>query len=281
MAENITGMHDNMDAKGSIEAVKKERAETFEMLSESTQKLLSDNKLKEYADMQAELYDYSASNVLLIMEQKPGATWVRPFEDWNADKVKIIKGEKGIRTLSSATYRKEDGTVGMRSVVEKVFDVSQTELKDIDPHRPKVTKAPEAIMIGVPHTAEAADIPDGADALYDPGENIIEVKEGLSPAEMLFAVARERAVEKLTIADGSSREEVLDKAELAAYILTKRCGFEPPAVDFDRISAKFRGREEKDVRSMLGNVRFIVDRMEKQVRESIKLCRTDKEREDR
>ena len=47
-----------------------EKENVFEMLSDATQSLLSADKLREYADMQAKLFGHSASNVLLIMEQK-------------------------------------------------------------------------------------------------------------------------------------------------------------------------------------------------------------------
>ena len=57
-----------------------EKAEVFDALSEATQQMLSGDKLKEYADMQAKLPGHSVSNVLLILEQKPEATGVRTFD---------------------------------------------------------------------------------------------------------------------------------------------------------------------------------------------------------
>ena len=74
---------------------RQERAEVFNTLSEATQGLLSADKLKEYADMQAKLSGLSASNVLLVMEQKPEASWVRTFDDWKGDNVSLKKGERG------------------------------------------------------------------------------------------------------------------------------------------------------------------------------------------
>ena len=113
------------------ELKRQEKAEVFDLLSDATQKLLSPDRLKEYADKQAQFFNHSVSNVLLIMEQNPEATWVRSYDDWKADGVTVLKGEKGIRTLSSYRFQKEDGTMGMVSKVVKMFDVKQTAIREI------------------------------------------------------------------------------------------------------------------------------------------------------
>ena len=120
----------NMTSKEYADLKRQEKAEVFETLSAATQKLLSGSKLKEYADKQAQLFKHSVSNVLLIMEQMPEASWVRSYDDWQKDGVQVLKGETGIRTLGSYRYQKEDGSMGMGSKVVKMFDVSQTAIKD-------------------------------------------------------------------------------------------------------------------------------------------------------
>ena len=62
-----------------------ERNEVLEMLSESTQSLMEIEELLSYLDLQAELFDQTTSNVLLIKAQKPEATWVRTSDEWNKD----------------------------------------------------------------------------------------------------------------------------------------------------------------------------------------------------
>ena len=84
------------------ELKRQEKAEVFDLLSDATQKLLSPDKLREYADKQAQLFNHSVSNVLLIMEQAPEATWVRSYDDWKADGVTVLKGEKGIKGTSTS-----------------------------------------------------------------------------------------------------------------------------------------------------------------------------------
>ena len=117
----------NMTSKEYADLKRQEKAEVFETLSAATQKLLSGSKLKEYADKQAQLFKHSVSNVLLIMEQMPEASWVRSYDDWQKDGVQVLKGETGIRTLGSYRYQKEDGSMGMGSKVWSILHRHNSE----------------------------------------------------------------------------------------------------------------------------------------------------------
>ena len=262
------------------EIKKQERAEVFDLLSDATQKLLSPGRLKEYADKQAELFKQSVSNVLLIMEQDPEATWVRSYDDWKADGVTVLKGETGIKTLGSYRFQKEDGTMGMGSKVVKMFDVKQTVIKDFDIESPGYRKVPDAIMAAYPAAVEVSELPEGVDALYDPNDKLIRVREGLDPAEKLFAVAREHAVEIMTGNDYNTRDSVISQSEMAAYILTKHYGFDAPEIDFEKMSKEYPGKEEKEVRGQLGIIKFSAETIDHRVQESLELNRASKKRDD-
>jgi len=269
-----------MDAEEYSELKRQEKAEMFDLLSDATQKLLSGSKLKEYADMQAKLFKQSVSNVLLVMEQMPEATWVRSSDDWTADNVPILKGETGIKTLGSYRYQREDGTMGIGSKVVKVFDVSQTGIRDMDIKGPSYRRVPNAFMLAYPPAIEA-ELPDGMDALFDPVEQVIRVRPGLEPEAKVFAAAREHAVEIMTDGGDLHREDVLPQAELAAYILTKHYGLEAPDIDFDKIAATYPGKEEKQVREEMGGIRFAANTINNRVQEVIELNRSDNTREER
>ena len=270
-----------MSSEEYTELKKQEKAEVFELLSDATQKLLSGDRLKEYADKQAQLFKHSVSNVLLIMEQAPEATWVRSYDDWKADGVTVLKGETGIKTLGSYRFQKENGTLGMGSKVVKMFDVKQTVIKDFDIVSLNYNKAPDAIMATFPAAVEVPELPDGAYALYDHNDKLIRVKEGLDPATKIFVVAREHAVEIMTGNDYNTREAVIRQAEMSAYILTKHYGFDAPEIDFGRISSEYPGKEEKDVRAQLGIIKHVADSIDLRVQEVLELGRETKSRDDR
>lgn len=263
------------------ELKRQEKAEVFELLSAATQKLIRPDGLKAYADKQAQLLRHSVSNVLLIMEQDPEATWVRTYDDWKADGVAVLKGEAGLRTLGSYRFQKEDGTIGMGSKVVKMFDVKQTAIKDFNIEGPGYRKVPEVITGIYPASVEVQDLPNGELAVYDPDDRLIRVKEGLDPMTKMFVVTREVSMYHLADFHENGREETMAEAELAAYILVKHYGFDTPDVDFSKLTETYPGKEEKAVRAELGRIKFACDRVNEKVREALELDRSSKAKDNR
>lgn len=263
------------------ELKRQEKAEVFELLSAATQKLIRPDGLKAYADKQAQLLRHSVSNVLLIMEQDPEATWVRTYDDWKADGVAVLKGEAGLRTLGSYRFQKEDGTIGMGSKVVKMFDVKQTAIKDFDIEGPGYRKVPEVITGIYPASVEVQDLPNGELAVYDPDDRLIRVKEGLDPMTKMFVVTREVSMYHLADFHENGREETMAEAELAAYILVKHYGFDTPDVDFSKLTETYPGKEEKAVRAELGRIKFACDRVNEKVCEALELDRSSKAKDNR
>lgn len=263
------------------ELKRQEKAEVFELLSAATQKLIRPDGLKAYADKQAQLLRHSVSNVLLIMEQDPEATWVRTYDDWKADGVAVLKGEAGLRTLGSYRFQKEDGTIGMGSKVVKMFDVKQTAIKDFDIEGPGYRKVPEVITGIYPASVEVQDLPNGELAVYDPDDRLIRVKEGLDPMTKMFVVTREVSMYHLADFHENGREETMAEAELASYILVKHYGFDTPDVDFSKLTETYPGKEEKAVRAELGRIKFACDRVDEKVREALELDRGSKAKDNR
>ena len=270
-----------MEPEEYSELKRQEKAEVFDLLSDATQKLLKPESLKAYADKQAQLFNHSVSNVLLIMEQDPDATWVRTYDDWKADGVTVLRGESGIKTLGSYRFQKEDGTMGMGSKVVKMFDVKQTAIKDFDIESPSYRRVPDALMNVYPAAVEVPELPNGELAVYDPDDRLIRVKEGLDPDTKVFVLLREQSMRNLTDFHECGREETMAEAELTAYILTKRYGFDTPEIDFSKLTDTDPGKEEKDVRAELGRIKFACDRVDERVREAIELSRGSKSRDER
>ena len=131
-----------------------------------------------------------------------------------------------------------------------------------------------------PAAVEVSELPEGVDALYDPNDKLIRVREGLDPAAKLFAVAREHAVEIMTGNDYNTRDSVISQSEMAAYILTKHYGFDAPEIDFEKMSKEYPGKEEKEVRGQLGIIKHSAETINNRVQEAIELGRS-KNRDDR
>jgi antirestriction protein ArdC len=80
---------------------------------------------------------YSFHNQVLILSQRPDATWVAGYERWRQLGRQVRRGERGIRILAPSTRTEpspggdQEDSAGLASVrsfrVVRVFDVAQTE----------------------------------------------------------------------------------------------------------------------------------------------------------
>lgn len=115
--------------------------EAVRLLEAGLDKALTDEGFREYLDLQAKFHSYSWSNVLLIMSQRPDATYVAGFRKWKELGRHVLKGEQGIRIFFPmfSTTEWEDPNTGDKTLERRltgygmgsVFDVSQTDGKEL------------------------------------------------------------------------------------------------------------------------------------------------------
>ena len=118
--------------------------EITDQLEKGLQDLFSSEKYADYLKTMSKFYGYSASNTLLIYMQRPDASRVAGYGDWQKNFHRHVKrGEHGIKILAPCPYKQQvereqtrpDGkTVTVTEEVTRaafkpvtVFDVSQTE----------------------------------------------------------------------------------------------------------------------------------------------------------
>ena len=212
-------------------------------------KALSDKDvLSNYLTVQAKLGKTSVANSLLIAAQKPDATNLRSFEDWQQRGRSVISGEKGIEILvADGEYERADGTIGTSFEAKKVFDVSQTKGRKVfQRNHPPIKAALKALMTNAPVPIKPDDsIAKNIGALYAEGKKVIQVAPGLENNELFFVVARE-----LARADGCDNTFLCD---CAANIACIRYGIEPK--ECDGISDEFRSLEPREKRDALSIIR--------------------------
>ena len=160
----------------------------------------------------AQCYQYSFANALLIHAQRSDATVCATFDDWKIHaRRSVVRGSKGIGLV-----RREGG----RERLYYVFDV-----KDTCPLRGAVDVTPWRIR------------PGQDQALYEVMAPIFPQNEGITNLRSLLAdISIGMALEIAPNHD--NRVNLL--ASSSAYILLRRCGFDPmgllPADSFDEIS---------------------------------------------
>ena len=116
------------DKEAWAEKKQAERQAVYD-LADTTAEAVSANgsKFQAYLDVQTRFSRYSATNVLLILAQKPDATQLKDFDGWKDAGASIKRQQKGISILEPGEeYEREDGSIGTSYNVKRVFDISQT-----------------------------------------------------------------------------------------------------------------------------------------------------------
>ena len=110
-----------------------------ESISSQLEELTSTEGWARFLAFATGFHSYSLSNVLLILSQRPDASRVAGFRQWQERGRQVRKGERSIKIFGFATKRIEDDTDGEHSGEEErrayfpilsVFDVSQTDSID-------------------------------------------------------------------------------------------------------------------------------------------------------
>lgn len=237
------------DREGWAQQKREQRQELYNLIEEMSEKTLTDpSALSDYLNMQARLGKTSVANTLLMIAQKPNATFISGFDDWQKRGRSVKRGEKAALVLeANGEYERSDGTIGINFDVKRVFDISQTYGKPIrERTAPPIKTALKAITTNVPVPVKLSEgISQSVGAMYSEKDNTVYVARGVEGNELFFALSRE-----LARAHSGADTFVCD---CAANIACLRYGV--PAKYCDRIPDEIAALESREKRSALNIVR--------------------------
>ena len=274
---------------GREKSKEKKRAELealYDAVNEETLMIAEDpEKFSAYLRVQARFNRYTVTNAILLLHQFPDAQKLKTFEGWKRDGASVKRGEKSISILEPYSYTKADGNTVKGFRIKKLFDISQTDLK----------QSPSSFFYGVssrsllralleasPVETEATyDLDNGQGAVFDSEKQKVYIRRKLEPDEFFRAAADSIAEAQLAEQGSSSQEELRSKAEAAAFMLCVKYGIDP-----GRLRAKMpeaaAQMEIKDIKAELSEIRkaftSITDRMDASIREQIRKRRASRER---
>lgn len=111
----------------------KKRAELealYDAVNEETLMIAEDpEKFSAYLRIQARFNRYTVTNAILLLHQFPDAQKLKTFERWKRDGTSVKRGEKSISILEPYSYTKAGGNTVKGFRIKKLFDISQTDLK--------------------------------------------------------------------------------------------------------------------------------------------------------
>lgn len=232
-----------------VQQKREQRQELYDLIEEMSEKTLIDpSALSDYLNMQARLGKASVANTLLMIAQKPNATFISGFDDWQKRGRSVKRGEKAALVLeANGEYERPDGTMGVNFDVKRVFDISQTYGKPIrERTAPPIKTALKAITTNVPVPVKLSEgISQSVGAMYSEKDNTVYVARGVEGNELFFALSRE-----LARAHSGANTFVCD---CAANVACLRYGV--PAKYCDRIPDEIAALESREKRSALNIVR--------------------------
>lgn len=237
------------DREAWAQQKREQRQELYNLIEEMLEKTLADpSALSDYLNMQARLGKTSVANTLLMIAQKPNATFISGFDDWQRRGRSVKRGEKAALVLeANGEYERSDGTIGINFDVKRVFDISQTYGKPIrERTAPPIKTALKAITTNVPVPVKLSEgISQSVGAMYSEKDNTVYVARGVEGNELFFALSRE-----LARAHSGANTFVCD---CAANVACLRYGV--PAKYCDRIPDEIAALESREKRSALNIVR--------------------------
>ena len=249
------------DREEWIQQKKAEREKAFEMIAQAAEVMPTDGeRVRTYLDLQSRFPRFSVGNILLLSIQKPDATRLADFKSWKEAGVFIRRGETGILILEpGGSYKKGDGTAGVRYNAKRVFDVSQTTSKAAP--APPVNRDSRLLLRALVYNAPceikvdgSVPIPENTAARYDSEHCTIYVARGQGGPALFREIARELAHAHMDLGD-YDREPNAFAAMCVSYMICRRYHVDVSGFDFSRLPEDFRQMDSKAVRAELGKMR--------------------------
>ena len=266
-------MEKDIDREKFKEKKRAELEALYDAVNEETLMIAEDpEKFSAYLRIQARFNRYTVTNAILLLHQFPDAQKLKTFEGWKRDGASVKRGEKSISILEPYSYTKADGSMGKGFRIKKLFDISQTDLRQIPStlfYGVSSRSLLRALLEASPVESEAVETLDhGKDAVYDQKKQKIYIRRKLNLDDFFRAAAGSIAEAQLA-KQGSTQDELESKATAIAFMLCVKYGIDP-----ERIRVKMPGAdaqmEIKDIKAELSEVRKtfigIADRADESIR---------------
>ena len=281
----------------------------LESLEQSIQEVFESDKWKEYLDTCSKFHHYSVNNCILILIQKKDATQCASFNAWKKLGRTVKHGEKGIRILAPAPFKKEvikqsrgeDGAkltdVNGNAVTEKdmvvvpwykvvyTFDISQTEGKELPGVCEELKgtvdnyeQLKDAVIkvSGVPVKFEEID--SGAKGFYSRDTDSITVKKEMENTQTIKTLVHEMTHAKLhSGACDLDRKTEEVQAESTAYVVCKHFGIDTDSYSFEYLAGWSSGKELKELKQSMNIVQKTADEFINAIEKELGIANGQKE----
>lgn len=289
----------------------------MQSLESGVEELFTSNRYQEFLKTMAKFHNYSFNNTMLIATQRPDATLVTSYKNWQSMGRQVMKGEKGITIIAPAPYKKMKekevldenqrpimGTDG-KPKTEKVevtvphfkavtvFDIAQTSGEPIQTLAPELLTAAvqdfdsfmQAIQKISPVPIRFDEIDGNANGYYHNADKEIVIKKGLSESQTLKTAIHETAHAKLHDKEimeslGVEKDRLTKEveAESVAYCVCSSFGLDTSDYSFPYIAGWSSSREMKEMKASMDVIRKTAGEMIDQLTEELEIILEEKQK---
>lgn len=262
---NVSAVPQDDRVAAFIAESKNNRNRCYELSEQVTAQVATDSgAFQQYLDIQSRFDRYTANNALLIMAQRPDAQKLGDYGYWRDQNVYVKRMEKKNPVLimePGKEYEREDGSIGTYYNAKKLYDISQTNMREKEPVQEQTDERQliRALLSNPPVNIIAADpdkMPEDKGALFEPEENCIYVRKGMDAEQIFRSLTPELVFAAFANGDQNyDRDEDAFHAYCASYMLCKKYGVDTRGYDFSHAPEFFEGMEPQEVRAELSKAR--------------------------
>lgn len=289
----------------------------MQSLESGVEELFTSNRYQEFLKTMAKFHNYSFNNTMLIAMQRPDATLVTSYKNWQSMGRQVMKGEKGITIIAPAPYKKMKekevldenqrpimGTDG-KPKTEKVevtvphfkavtvFDIAQTSGEPIQTLAPELLTAAvqdfdsfmQAIQKISPVPIRFDEIDGNANGYFHNADKEIVIKKGLSESQTLKTAIHETVHAKLHDKEimeslGVEKDRLTKEveAESVAYCVCSSFGLDTSDYSFPYIAGWSSSREMKEMKASMDVIRKTAGEMIDQLTEELEIILEEKQK---
>lgn len=289
----------------------------MQSLESGVEELFTSNRYQEFLKTMAKFHNYSFNNTMLIAMQRPDATLVTSYKNWQSMGRQVMKGEKGITIIAPTPYKKMKekevldenqrpimGTDGKPKTEQvevtvphfkavTVFDIAQTSGEPIQTLAPELLTAAvqdfdsfmQAIQKISPVPIRFDEIDGNANGYYHNADKEIVIKKGLSERQTLKTAIHETVHAKLHDKEimeslGVEKDRLTKEveAESVAYCVCSSFGLDTSDYSFPYIAGWSSSREMKEMKASMDVIRKTAGEMIDQLTEELEIILEEKQK---
>ena len=278
--------------------------------------LFTSERYQEYLKTMSKFHNYSFNNTLLIAMQRPDATLVTGYRNWQSMGRQVKKGEKGITIIAPAPIkRKKEQAVldqDQKPVIDPdgkpkteevevtlpcfkaitVFDIEQTTGEPIQTLAPEIlTAAVEDFDLFLQAIREISPVPIRFDAIegsangyYHNLDKEIVIKKDMSQSQTLKTAIHETAHARLhdkeiMESQGIEKDRLTKEveAESVAYCVCSAFELDTSEYSFPYIAGWSSGKEMRELKASMDVIRKTAGEMIDELTEKIEMMLEQKQ----